>query len=112
MARETIYVQTEPRCETETKDFQFAHTTHHPRYGHLLRYCVLFDNSTYFFNTFPAYYWCLVLPACMCWTGTIPFDYYFFTLVPGGFLWEILTYVEGGRGAGGGWDATRVAGRN
>ena len=64
------------------------------KYGYLLRYCVLFDNSTYFFNTFPAYYWCLVLPAYMCWAGAIPFDYYFFTLVPGGFLWEVLTYIE------------------
>jgi len=43
------------------------------RFGHLLRFMVLFDNSTYFFNTWPAYFWCLVLPGYMCNAGDIPF---------------------------------------
>jgi len=64
------------------------------KYGHLLRYVVLFDNCTYFFNTIPAYYWCLVLPGYMAFTGSIPFTYTFFILVPGGFLWEVLTYIQ------------------
>ena len=57
-----------------------------------VRYVVLIDNTTYFYGTLPAYYWCLVLPCTMCMYGEIPFNYYYFTLVPGAFFWEILTW--------------------
>jgi hypothetical protein len=62
-------------------------------YGKLLRYVVLVDNTTYFFGTIPAYFWCLILPTYMCFVGYIPFDYAYFTLVPGSFFWEILTWM-------------------
>jgi len=62
-------------------------------YGRFLRYVVLIDNTTYFYGTFPAYYWALVLPSYMCLWGKIPFDYYFFTLVPGAFFWELVTWM-------------------
>lgn len=64
------------------------------KYAHYLRYIVLFDNCTYFFNTFPAYYWALVLPGWMCFKGEVPFSFNFFWLVPGGLLWEVLTYIQ------------------
>mmetsp|Transcript_9403 Transcript_9403/g.18876 ORF Transcript_9403/g.18876 Transcript_9403/m.18876 type:complete len:884 (+) Transcript_9403:305-2956(+) len=63
------------------------------RFGHLLRYLVLFDNSTYFFNTFPAYFWCLVLPGYMCNFGDIPFKYSLVVVATGGLLWEILNWI-------------------
>jgi len=62
-------------------------------YGKFLRYVVLIDNTTYFYGTLPAYFWCLVLPTTMCMAGEIPFGYYYFTLVPGAFFWEILTWL-------------------
>eukprot|EP00613_Pedinella_sp_CCMP2098_P050837 CAMPEP_0171825626 /NCGR_PEP_ID=MMETSP0992-20121227/5639_1 /TAXON_ID=483369 /ORGANISM="non described non described, Strain CCMP2098" /LENGTH=1435 /DNA_ID=CAMNT_0012440573 /DNA_START=137 /DNA_END=4444 /DNA_ORIENTATION=- len=62
-------------------------------YAHYLRYVVLIDNTTYFYGTFPAYFWALVLPSFMCFKGKIPFNYYFFTLVPGAFFWEIVTWM-------------------
>jgi len=62
-------------------------------FGRLLRYVVLIDNTTYFYGTIPAYFWCLVLPTFMCMSGSIPFDYYYFTLVPGAFFWEVLTWM-------------------
>ena len=62
-------------------------------FGRLLRYLVLLDNTTYFYGTIPAYYWAIVLPTYMCMTGSIPFDYYYFILVPGAFFWELLTWL-------------------
>jgi hypothetical protein len=62
-------------------------------YGKLLRFVVLIDNTTYFYGTIPAYFWCLVLPTTMCMAGDIPFNYYYFTLVPGAFFWECLTWL-------------------
>jgi hypothetical protein len=63
------------------------------KYGRLLKYVVLFDNCTYFFNSIPAFFWVLVLPLYFSLTGDIPFDYWYFVLVPGGFLWEIVTVL-------------------
>ena len=63
------------------------------KYGYLLRYIVLFDNSTYFFNTWPAYFWCLVLPGYMCNFGHIPFEYTLIVVAVGGLLWETLQWL-------------------
>jgi len=63
------------------------------KFGYILRYVVLFDNSTYFFNTFPAYFWCLVLPGYMCNAGEIPFEYSLIVVASGGLLWEILGWI-------------------
>ena len=55
---------------------------------------VLFDNSTYFFNTWPAYFWCLVLPGYMCNAGDIPFKYSLVVVSIGGLLWEVLQWIN------------------
>ena len=63
------------------------------RWSHLLRYLVLFDNSTYFFNSFPAYFWILVLPGYICHAGHIPFDYSLLVVGPGALFFEAVGWL-------------------
>ena len=61
-------------------------------------YVVMFENTTYFFNSMAAFFW-VGVPIYLCFVGRVPFQYDAAVLTLGGLwveihLWIILLYVK------------------
>ena len=61
-------------------------------------YVIMFENTTYFFNSMAAFFW-VAVPIYLCNTGSVPFEYDAASLTLGGLwveihLWYILLYIK------------------
>jgi hypothetical protein len=61
-------------------------------------YVVMFENTTYFFNSLAAFFW-VGVPIFLCFSATVPFEFDAATLTLGGLwveihLWIILLYIK------------------